>query len=48
MRHDRAGRTSGPGLSATGLASRRLVERTVYLGVLLIFGAGVVGTGHVT
>ncbi|STY28442.1 nitric oxide reductase subunit B [Legionella wadsworthii] len=33
-------------LMGVGLASRRLVERTVYFEVILIFLGGVIGTGH--
>jgi len=36
----------GYALLSTGLLSRRLVERTLYLELILIFGAGIVGTGH--
>ncbi len=36
----------GYALLNMGLLSRRLVERTVYFELILIFGSGVVGTGH--
>jgi nitric oxide reductase subunit B len=37
---------TGYAVLSMGLVSRRLVERTVYLEVILIFGAGILGTGH--
>jgi nitric oxide reductase subunit B len=36
----------GYALLRIGLLSRRLVERVVYFELILIFGAGLVGTGH--
>ena len=36
----------GYALLSMGLLSRRMVERTVYFELILIFGSGVVGTGH--
>jgi nitric oxide reductase subunit B len=36
----------GYAVLSMGLLSRRLVERTVYFELILIFGSGIVGTGH--
>jgi nitric oxide reductase subunit B len=36
----------GWALLRLGLLSRRLVERIVYLELILIFGSGIIGTGH--
>ncbi len=37
---------TGYAVLSMGLLSRRLVERTVYFELILIFGGGIVGTGH--